>query len=168
MVPRNQDAWYHESWYQEIKIPSRARPSGPNGSLSRVGGETLKWTILASKMYLKITLRNYCPKVAKMVPMGAKVDPRMHPEAIKIPPEIVVKRDIEKGPVSDASKYSKHSSRAGGSTVFTRPKDQQNVPKIMPKGTQKRHKIIKHAVQTHARNHFEISHLLHFLHRSMP
>ena len=65
------------------------------------------------------------------------MDPKRHPGDIKVFPKTAVKSDAGKRPVSDASKHSKHSSRAGGDTVFTRAKDHQKVTKMMQNGTPK-------------------------------
>ena len=85
------------------------------------------------------------------------MDPQRPPKVTEMVPKIVVKNDAGKRPVSDASKHSKHSSRASGDTVFTRAKDHQKVTKMMPNGTQKRRRTIKKALWKHVRNHIKIS-----------
>ena len=85
----------HESWQYNYKVFAREAI----WDLNLVSGrwpETPKWTVFASTIYLKITLQKYCPEVSKVVPMGAKVDPQRYPEVIKMPPEIAVKRNIQK------------------------------------------------------------------------
>ena len=114
---------------------------------------------LGTQNLIKITLRNNRPMVPKVVPMGAPVDSKRPPKVTEVIPKIVVKSDAGKRPVSDASKHSKHSSRAGGDTVFARAKDRQKVTKIMPKGPQKRCRTIKKALWKHVRNRIKISDL---------